>query len=410
MPLPSPSSDESRDDFLSRCAGDEKMNEDFPDTKQRVAVCGNLYDKREDMARAMFSIVQGITPPDRLVAHFRSSPDKTYEWDAEVFAVGTWNGYNFTEQDLERIVASFKALNGGGHLEVPLKFGHNDTQPITDGQPAIGWVSDLYIKKDGKGRSKLMAKLADVPEVVYSAATKGLYRKVSIELEFDVKHKGVMYPYVMTGIALLGADLPAVNTLADLNAYMGRDSLVAASRAAFSAVSGNLPEKGETTMAEIDDKELQRLRDLAAKAESAEATLATFTANQQAKETKTARDAVNARLDKAVTDMQITPAQRASFAKVLRVDDDEAVRGINVADVEALLPEKAVVEGDTGAGGRTFGRQGQPDTDGTTDDALDQATRKIIAESGGKMGYARALELAMAADPETAKAHRGVGA
>lgn len=406
MPLPIPADDESRDDFLSRCAGDETVNADFPDADQRVAVCGKLYDKREDMRRAMFSIVQGIAPPDRLVAHFRAGTGKSYEWDAEVFAVGTWNGYRFSEQDLTKIVESFKALNGGGHLEVPLKFGHNDSQPITDGHPALGWVQDLYIKKDDKGRSKLMAKLSDVPEVVYTAATKGLYRKVSIELEFDVKHKGTMYPYVMTGIALLGADLPAVNTLADLNAYMGRDPLVAAKRAAFSAVTGNPPEEGKK-MAEIDDKELQELREQAAKAADTEAKLAQFTADQQAEKTTTARNAVNARLDQAVKDMQITPAQRASFAKVLRVDDDEAVRGLAVADVEALLPEKPA-EDDKGR--RTYGRQSAQATDGSTDDILDQATRKIIAESGGKMSYSRALEMAMSADPETAKAHRGLGA
>lgn len=160
-------------------------------------------------------------------------------------------------------------------------------------------------------------------------------------------------------------------------------------------------------MAEIDDKELQQLRDLAAKAEASEAKLAQFTKDQQAKETTAARDAVNARLDQAVKDMQITPAQRASFAKVLRVDDDEAVRTLVVADVEALLPEKAAEDGERR---QTYGRTGQLATDGSTDDVLDQATRKILAESGGKISYSRALELAMAADPETAKAHRGLGA
>ncbi len=39
MPLPRPSKNEKQDEFISRCAGDTMMNKDFPETKQRVAVC-----------------------------------------------------------------------------------------------------------------------------------------------------------------------------------------------------------------------------------------------------------------------------------------------------------------------------------------------------------------------------------
>ena len=39
MPIPSPNKDEDRKSFMSRCVGDSKMNEEYPDSKQRVAVC-----------------------------------------------------------------------------------------------------------------------------------------------------------------------------------------------------------------------------------------------------------------------------------------------------------------------------------------------------------------------------------
>lgn len=39
MPIPSPNKDEDRKSFMSRCMGDSKMNEEYPDSKQRVAVC-----------------------------------------------------------------------------------------------------------------------------------------------------------------------------------------------------------------------------------------------------------------------------------------------------------------------------------------------------------------------------------
>ena len=39
MPIPQPTPLESRDEYISRCMGDSTMNSDFPDSKQRAAVC-----------------------------------------------------------------------------------------------------------------------------------------------------------------------------------------------------------------------------------------------------------------------------------------------------------------------------------------------------------------------------------
>lgn len=39
MPLPSRKLGESRDEFISRCVRDVKVGSEFPDIKQRVAVC-----------------------------------------------------------------------------------------------------------------------------------------------------------------------------------------------------------------------------------------------------------------------------------------------------------------------------------------------------------------------------------
>jgi phage head maturation protease len=42
MPLPEPGN-ESRDEFLERCMADEIMNDEYPDTDQRYAVCNSLW-------------------------------------------------------------------------------------------------------------------------------------------------------------------------------------------------------------------------------------------------------------------------------------------------------------------------------------------------------------------------------
>lgn len=343
------------------------------------------------------------------VAEFKGA-NKLHTWDAEVFAVGTWNGYPFTRADLDKMVEAFEALHGGGYLEAPLKFGHNDEQPMIDGQPAIGWVEKLYVAQDDKGRDKLFATFGAVPEVVYNMARSKRYRKVSIELEFDVTHKGVKYPYVLTGVALLGADLPAVNTLADLDAYMSRGSLTAARKLRFSVVeaNGNTTNHGGTKMPDITEQELAQLRADAARAKDLDNQVANFnrekTEREQREKTEkvvAARAKFNKLLDDAVKDMRITPAQRSAYAKTLGVDTD-AVAGLVEADVEALLPEKQKDQG--GAFGRKQGEEGT-----NTDQALDLRAREIINNSGGKLKYGRALEMAMAEKPDLAKAHLGLG-
>lgn len=46
--MPTPTDNESRDDFISRCMGDEKMNNEFPDQKQRAAVCNSYFEASEE--------------------------------------------------------------------------------------------------------------------------------------------------------------------------------------------------------------------------------------------------------------------------------------------------------------------------------------------------------------------------
>lgn len=39
MPLPIPKQDEKQDDFVARCMSNDIAKRDFPDEKQRLAVC-----------------------------------------------------------------------------------------------------------------------------------------------------------------------------------------------------------------------------------------------------------------------------------------------------------------------------------------------------------------------------------
>jgi hypothetical protein len=43
MPLPIPNNNESKDSFIGRCMTNDSTNAEFPDTAQRLAVCGSLW-------------------------------------------------------------------------------------------------------------------------------------------------------------------------------------------------------------------------------------------------------------------------------------------------------------------------------------------------------------------------------
>lgn len=46
MPLPIPTSDESKNQFIARCISDAKMQSEYPDTQQRIAVCIVQYEQK----------------------------------------------------------------------------------------------------------------------------------------------------------------------------------------------------------------------------------------------------------------------------------------------------------------------------------------------------------------------------
>jgi len=354
----------------------------------------------------------------------------TYTIDKlEVFAVGRWNGYPFKKEDLASIANSFGNLKE--FVQPPLKLGHNEEQALKDGDFALGWIEDLWVDQDDKGKDKLYAKITDVPEIVYQAIKRKLYRKVSIELDFGVEHKGRYYAYVLTGMALLGAQLPAVSTLNDIAHYLGREHMPAnqESHAVFSmsTVEGVIQQE-EGTFMPLNEQEERELRDRLSKAESAasqaEKDKAEFERKAQEAEREKAeferkekeraekektdkvkynRDQVTAKFEKAVKDMVLTPGQRDTFTKLLKVDDDDAMYSIELEAVDKLIEDNAV-------NGKQFSADkgaGSGEGDEQYDDAgdyLHQKTMQYMADHD-KVPYDQALEKVMMLDRKAATRH-----
>jgi len=334
--------------------------------------------------------------------------------NVEILAPGEWSGsvggkVIITDKTIDDIVASFTALKE--FIDVPLKFGHNKKQQMTDGLPAIGWIDSVWKNEAGK----LMAKFTNLPKIVSEAFSKKLYRNVSIEALFDVKHKGEKYGTVLTAVALLGADMPAVNTLSDLQTYMSAgDELQFDSRSEFSTMSGSINEDEEDNdMTELEKAlaEVERLKginsaqgtalELSAKSgvdQTSEITKLKAEAELRTKETAKVEfgrrtEAVKADLEDLVKSKTITPAKRDELVKDFTEDTAGNIE-FAVASFKDMAPapndKKASVKG------------GDPKSeDGEPDELLDRKATKLSAESN--LSYEDAVTSILESEPELAR-------
>ena len=334
----------------------------------------------------------------------------------KIFAEGVWNGAKYGTEHMQSMVKSFSELYK--IHKVPLKFGHNPEQKITDGLPALGWVDRVYMSEDNK---VLLADFTDVPDLVARAIKARRYRKLSIEMDMGVEHKGKKFMSVLSGVALLGADIPAINTLDDLEQYIPKEEFTSDSLAVFTIDEPNFEPKQEESYdmddlkemkdelakfsAKLDDqsKENAELRD---ENKTLKANFSALEAEKKAKEdeaqaatVKAARESITAMFDTAVKAELITPAMRTAFFSVLRVDDDESVVKISADDVKALLPEggKALFTADTG-------KEGGAD---------ERAPAEIVTEkayaaqsTNGSLSFAAAVEQVLRSDHKLAVAYR----
>ncbi len=58
MPLPKPKNDEDKKDFLDRCMADEVMNTEYPDNKQRYAICNQIWTDKDKEKKSMSNEIE----------------------------------------------------------------------------------------------------------------------------------------------------------------------------------------------------------------------------------------------------------------------------------------------------------------------------------------------------------------
>jgi len=146
---------------------------------------------------------------------------QTYELkDVEVFGVGEWKGNKITGKDIDDIVSGTNEIID--KLKPKVKLGHDEKQVLLQrtGYPAGGWITKL--KRSG---DKILVDIKEVPKVLYQLIKNGAYKRISSEIldNYNEPSTKKLYKKVLSAIAFLGADLPAVTNLKDIAALYDFD-------------------------------------------------------------------------------------------------------------------------------------------------------------------------------------------
>lgn len=116
--------------------------------------------------------------------------------------------------ELDQMVASFEALTPIGGFTPVLKLGHAEAQKFmgqASGAPNLGIVGKIF--REGE---KVLANFLNVPDAVVDLIRQKRFANVSVEVVPNLEFDGKQFSQVLTAVALLGAELPAVKGLAEL--------------------------------------------------------------------------------------------------------------------------------------------------------------------------------------------------
>jgi uncharacterized protein len=138
MPLPKPSSGESRDDFIRRCSGDDKVINEFPDGDQRVAVCISQYNEGSKMTEENHQ----VDVEEYIAEQEAKKQDGHLDVKFEIKAMddpeqkGEFSGYGsiFGNQDLGNDIvekgAFAQSIGRKGARAIKMLYQHRADEPI----------------------------------------------------------------------------------------------------------------------------------------------------------------------------------------------------------------------------------------------------------------------------------------
>jgi hypothetical protein len=323
----------------------------------------------------------------------------------EIFAVGTWRGNKKIVIDsaaLDTMLASYEQIGKIPGMVPPLVVGHGRDK----GEMAYGWLDRLYRVGD-----KLLADFVDVPEYMIYLMKEKRYNSVSIEMYPTLDYNGKNYQNVLSAVAVLGAELPAVKGLKPLSECLFKASgdvekLTKEEDAMFtqeqlnSLVAAAVAEANTKFKAEHD----AIVTDLTAKITASEGTIKSANEGRETAEAALAvfkRESTDKELeafvDGAIRDGRVLPKQKdklialaKSMSGVVKFADKE------VSPLEALkefISEGSKVDLSERGGG-------DPNAGGAKK-AGDEVVRRAKAaqEKNDKLTFQLAVEKVLAEDP-----------
>jgi hypothetical protein len=145
MPIPSINKDEDKQKFVSRCMGDETMKKDYPDSKQRVAICIGQSKKNKS------SLIEDVH--DELLANNCTWDDEWNEfvWEVEATEIFDEDGKVIAAEKNGRKVTlnkPFRTPDGPKKFSVYVKNESGNVVKVNFGDP------NMEIKKDIPARRK----------------------------------------------------------------------------------------------------------------------------------------------------------------------------------------------------------------------------------------------------------------
>jgi len=194
MPLPKPNGSESRDDFVSRCVGDDKVSTEFPDVDQRVAICISQYEGGK-MSDQQIDLEEYIEDQEAKMEDATLDVQFEYKAIADEEEKGVFTGYGsiFGNKDLGNDIvvegAFAKSIGKKGAKAVKLLYQHRQDEPI-------GVFDEIVEDRRGlkvKGRLAMGTQRGrEVYELMKMGALDGLsigYRVDPKGVEYDDKGK-----------------------------------------------------------------------------------------------------------------------------------------------------------------------------------------------------------------------------
>lgn len=144
MPIPKPHQNEDSKKFVSRCMGDDVMKKEYPDTKQRVAICigQTKHKSKSDLLEELE------------ICHFMTTADYDQEWEEWIQPIDT--DTVFDEEN--RVIGTgkknvtlnkpFRTPGGPKKFSVYVKNDKGNVVKVNFGDP------DMEIKRDDPERRK----------------------------------------------------------------------------------------------------------------------------------------------------------------------------------------------------------------------------------------------------------------